>query len=449
MIMGRPMLGILIFIGAIPFLFFIQGQLYVIDLEPLIISEIKVPISAIFLSIMTVAFILGSFQGSLNEADKDQKRFFKICIVFVSMPAFSILLSIDPFHSFIYYLLDLLLPFLFFVILIKSINNMEDIVNLILVLIVAIFVYQVFCLYFISKTSVIGLSAATVNVRDFGASQGFMALLIPLLLPLQIALHKVLIGRKKWISTFIILVFAIYLFLSNNRTAISGLLVGIVIFYLGYYRIPKINKFIWGFLLVVVLASIFLFYTELLREIKLLRFMHIFQRLVEDETLNQISSNRLNIWKSALNMIYDHFLFGVGPGMWDQYIPQYSLTMYFYRNLYTNELIRYYSIDPHNLYLLIYTNYGVINVVCYLSILYVATKKACQNIKRSSTELTRTISIGALISLVVWMWMSLFGLRFITFNYALIFWVVVAIIIKVAEIQSDTGGHRQHNTSPL
>jgi len=320
---------------------------------------------------------------------------------------------------------------------------MEDIVNLILALIAATFLYQIFCLYFMHQQG----DVADVTVSLYGSKihTGFSATLIPLIIPFQLIMYKLLKGWRRRAIAITLIIFVVYLFLSNYRTAIAAAFLGFCVFYLFYYRTTAIRKFVSLTLVSLIVVIILIYGQHLLETLGFLRIIQTIQEIGTGISLNRLTSNRYAIWTSGINMISDHPLFGIGPDMWARFIPQYSIAQYFYRDLSTNQLIRYYSSDPHNLYLLIWLNYGVVNFLCYLTILYVSLKKGMKNIKKSSSDLTRNTSVGIFISLFIWMVMSFFTIRFFNHSillFALIFWSIIAIILKINEFNSKIIGHR-------
>lgn len=440
LLIERRLQGVIIFLVVIPFTFFLQMNLRQIipqlSDEGFKIFEIQIPLSSIFLFIMSIVFFIGYYKSAYSDIRNEGKRFIKLCIIFVSMPIFSIIFSKEISHSFIYYLLDIALPFVYFLIVMRSLKNTEDIRIFIFALIISIFLYQFFNLYFMSQQGTV----EDISTGLYGSqiSTGFSYTLIPLLIPFQVAMYKLSKGWGKKIVGFILIIFIVYLFLSNYRTAILSSFTGFLIFYFFYYRISLARKLALVSVCLLCMTMFFLYSNTLTEKLSFFRIFETFQQVSSGESLDDLSSSRISIWHAALNMIFDHPFLGIGPDMWSQYIPQYSRTHYFYRDIYRN-LVRYYEYDPHNLYLLIWINYGVINFICYLLLVYNVLKKGIRNIKKSPSNFLRIISIAAYISFINWVFMSFFTIRFFNHSeilYALIFWSIIAVIFKINEFNS-------------
>lgn len=436
MITEKTMFGALIFIATIPFLYFIQGQLYLMGLKELIISEITIPFSSIFLIIISIFFFMGQFHRNSKDFSGEEKKFIRLCAFFVLVPIFSIIFSKDPSHSFVYYLMDLFLPIIFFFILMRSIKTIEDIEKLIVALIISTFLYEFFALYFMYQQG--GIAQITSKLYGLRIYTGFAVTLLPLMLPFQIVMYNLLRGWKRVSMGLMLILFIIYLFLGNYRTAIGASVIGFIIFYYFYYR-TSLSKKLFLSILALLFVVISVSYIEnILEKLSFFKPIRTIQQITAEESITRISSNRIKIWQGALNMIYDHPLLGIGPDMWSHHIPQYSLIKYYYRD-FLNRRFRYYSIDPHNLYLLIWLNYGIVNFICYLSILYIVIRNGLRNIKESSSEQMRTFSVGVFISLSIWIVMGFFTMRFFNHSillYAIIFWSIIAVIFKLSEFNS-------------
>jgi O-antigen ligase len=123
--------------------------------------------------------------------------------------------------------------------------------------------------------------------------------------------------------------------------------------------------------------------------------------------------------------------------MWSEYIVHYDIQPYFFRDIY-GKIFSYHVIDPHNLYLLMWLDYGILGLVFYIIILYLVFKKGIEVLKTSSSRLLRNLSLAAVISLTVWISMSFFTMRFISDSIVipLVFWSIIAFIIKLNSINS-------------
>ncbi|MGR3303197.1 MAG: O-antigen ligase family protein [Candidatus Scalindua sp.] len=439
----KKIFGVIIFLAVIPFLYFIQGNLGVmipstspVGFKGLRISEVLIPLSAIYLFTITILFFIGEYQSKVGDVYNKERGFIKLCMVFILMPVFSITFSKDPSHSFVYYLMDLILPFIYFLILMKSLRNLEDLKTLIFALIISVFIYEFFALYFMQKEGTI--KDISIGLYTSNIYAGFSSTFIPLILPFQIAMYALYRGWKRALIVLMLVMFIFYLFLSNYRTAILSSAIGLFIFYFLYYRIAFAKKLFLAivFLLFLVISLI---YTEKVTEnLSFFRFFQSVQQLSSGQSFEDISSGRVEIWRATLKMVVDHPLLGIGPDMWNHYISQYMAPIFAYKDAY-GETRWTYPYDPHNLYLLIWINYGILSFICYFIILCIVAIKGINNIKRSLSHQMRVISIASFISLIQWMLMSCFTMRFYNHSillYAIIFWTIIAVIFKINEFNS-------------
>ena len=430
-------IGVIIYIIAIPYLFYFQRQLRLMSLTSLVISEQIIPLSVIFLVFISFCFFLGKYHDKLIKHSDEEKNFMKLCVFFVSMPMFSIIFSKYISQSFTYYLMDLFFPIVYFFILMRSIRSIEDIKKVILALIISIFLYEFHALYFMYKQGTI--EDITVQIYQSEIYTGFSPALFPLMIPFQVAMYNLLKGWKRIAIGMMLLVFIIYLFLCNYRTTIVSSFIGFILFYYFLYRSTLTKKIYISISMLLLVIISFLFIENIIEKLGYFRFIETIQTLSAGESLETVTTGRVETWRAALKMIYDHPFLGVGPDMWRRYIHLYSFPMFWYKDDYMGRWVQTYAFDPHNLYLLIWINYGLVNFLCYLAMLYIATKKALRNIKISSSNTTRYISIASFISLIFWIIMGFFTMRFFshyTILFALIFWSIIAIIFKLNEFNS-------------
>jgi len=238
MLMDRKILGVVIFLVAYPFLFFIQRNLGQIlndaEYRGLKISEVFIPLPAIYIFTISIFYFIAKYRSRIDDANYEDRKFIKLCLVFGLIALLSTILSKDPYHSFVYCLMDIILPLVYFLILMKSLRNLEDIKMFMLALIISVFLYEFFALYFAGQRG--SLEDITTGLYGAEIHEGFTAVLIPLMIPFQVAFFKLLKGWKKISIGLILIIFITYLFLSNSRTSMVAALVGGFVF-ICFYRI--------------------------------------------------------------------------------------------------------------------------------------------------------------------------------------------------------------------
>ena len=431
----KRLYGIVMLMAAIPFLFFIQREHGRIGFGYLTISELTIPLSVIYLIIIFLFFLLANNSTRVMSVSRNARYFLSLFGVFAIASIFPIIFSKDPFHSFVYYFLTLIIPFVYFYILLKSINSINDVKIFITALIFSIFLYQFFAFYY--RYQIIGVESITAGFTGMEGVKflwtGLSLPLIPLIVPLQIAMYNLHTGWKRTVFGSSFLFLLVLLFLENSRTAVVGVLVCFFVFF--YYNRVKTGKNILFPLAGLLSVALFLIYFPVVFEfLQVFRFINVLPLLLSGESLDVISSNRVDIWHAAINMIRDFPIFGIGPGMWNVYIPQYSLDPYYYQDAF-GVLIRYYASDSHNFYLLVWLDYGLIGFLCILSILYKIVKISLSTIKKSSSIFILQLSVGAFASVLSWIIMSFLAMKFMSDEmlYPIVFWSLITIILKLNE----------------
>ena len=442
MVTGKALKGIMIFFIAVPFLYFIFLNSSEIGFETLKFTKsqiftssdiIEVPLSAIFLLIVSGFFFLGNYKNKINNITKKERNFIWLCLIFVFSPIFSILFSKEPIYSFYFYLIAIILPFIYFIILLKSINTNEDITRLLFVLILSGMLYTFFALYWRYRSG--GMINVTTGVREMtgGYSVFFLnPVTLPLLIPLQVGIFRILKGWKKSLIALCLIFSILYLLVINHRSSQIGILFGFIVF-MFFWRISVAKKLYFTAIFTISLIVIILFYKDfILGKLIYFRLLQSYEAFTLGTSLDIISSNRISIWKGSLNLLSDFPLFGVGPGMYIDYMTQYSLSQYFYRDIF-GDLVRFYQPSPHNLYLQVWLYYGLIAFITYMVILYIVIKKGLWNFNNSSSQLSRTLSLTVFVCLTIWLFMSFFTLEFGQFQSLVpfIFWTIIAIILKL------------------
>ena len=438
MVSEKALLGIMLFLIAVPFFEFISINSLQIGIKKMEIGKVlyntyKFPFAGIYLLIISGFFFLGNYKNKINDITRKERNFVWLCLIFVFSPIFSILFSKQPIFSFFYYLIAIILPFIYFIILMKLIKTFEDVSKLLFFLTVAGMLYTFFALYWSYKGG--GIINVTRGVRDMSGGYSIFFLnpvLLPLLLPIQIGLYKVLKGWKKSLIALSIVFNILFLILINHRASQLGILIGFIVF-MFFWRISNVKKLYFTTIFAFSLIVIFSLFKDLLFEKPVFfRVIQSLEAVLIGTPLDVISTTRISIWKGSINLLRDFPFFGVGPGMYLDYMPQYSLTQYFYRDIF-GDLVRYFQATPHNLYLQVWLHYGIISFITYMIILYIIIKKGIWNINSSSSNFSRTLSLTVFICLNIWIFMSFFTLEFYQFESLVpfIFWTVIAVILKL------------------
>jgi O-antigen ligase len=174
-------------------------------------------------------------------------------------------------------------------------------------------------------------------------------------LMLPILIYTIIIGKKTWkylaaISVFLIL-------LTFIQTQSRGVLAAVIIFGLSFLflhqnriKIKHLKIIIASFIMMTLVAYVSLNYTNRLNPFK----------LELQKTLDFSSTSRYDLYASTLKLIAANPIVGVGPGNWRIAVSEYDL--------YEESVGKSFAQRPHNDFLWVFAEGGIIAGISYLLI---------------------------------------------------------------------------------
>jgi O-antigen ligase len=429
----KPFYAFCLFWLAYPFLYFIQTQGGNLGFErPIIFDDLVVPFSCLYILILFCSSLLANLKkGTLF---KNANPRFIYWFVLLSIP--SIFFSKNPMKSAAYFAFDIIIPIMYFIFALNAIKTRKQIESAIKFILFSLLVISSITIYFFMKSGraegMLDLSRAEGAMIPFATLASFVAIMFPLLF----LLYKI---TNKKIYQFLLLAFAMLIVLSNNRNSLLVLLFSSLLLFI-FSKIAVSKKiFIVSVGLVCLLFVLFLIHALGVGvEIRHRLFLTISQ-LREGVDINEISSGRWEIWGSALRMIKDHPIMGIGAGMW-----QDNAFLYQSKEYMSNYLGRgysfYSSVDAHNFFLDLYLKYGVLPVLPFSYFLLNMLKKCSMAYKKETDSSTKSFIMASYVSLLVWFVMSMFDYRFYYYQAGtvisgLFFWTLIVLVFKSIEIQ--------------
>jgi len=255
-----------------------------------------------------------------------------------------------------------------------------------------------------------------------------------IIFPLAILLYKIT-NQKTYL--FLLSIFVALGVLCDARSVALALLSVILLLFI-FSKIDVSKKiFIVSVVLACLLIMFFLSYTlDIGVEIRHRLFLTISQ-LKAGVDINEISSGRVEIWESALRMIKDHPIMGIGAGMWQDYAFLYKSKEYMaYYDGYAPS--SYYSLDAHNFFLDLYLKYGILPLLLFSYFLFNILKECFGAYKKETDSNVKRFIMASYISLLVWFVMSIFSYRFYvqqggTIVSGIFFWTLMALVFKSIE----------------
>ncbi|MHB1286924.1 MAG: O-antigen ligase family protein [Leptospirales bacterium] len=145
----------------------------------------------------------------------------------------------------------------------------------------------------------------------------------------------------------------------------------------------------------------------------------------ESTQLDASAQTRLVLWTGAVRMIMAQPVFGVGEGMFHEYIYQYVDHTEKTANLDLR------GRDGHNAYLMIGAEMGAPALLLFLTLIFFMFRIAIRSYRSSSDLYWKTVSaccLGSLASLVI---TNMFGSRAISLILSGYLWALLAILLKV------------------
>lgn len=145
----------------------------------------------------------------------------------------------------------------------------------------------------------------------------------------------------------------------------------------------------------------------------------VFQRI---KSVTNMSGNviRIKLWKTALMMIKEHPILGVGNG---NYVTRYNEYIFKYKDL------RYYSyrnFPAHNSYLKVQSELGIIGIASFLGILITALFRIRKFYITTEDKFHKPFFMGVMASMVAFLFMNISDNLFFVPKATTYFWFLLA-----------------------
>jgi O-antigen ligase len=250
----------------------------------------------------------------------------------------------------------------------------------------------------------------------FFQNSGELAILMLILFPLFFYLSQALKPRvPKWefyILTILWVCPILTILGASSRGAQIALVLELfIIFRKSFFRIKP--------LLFVLILSIGLF--KLMPEEQKQRF----SESGDDKT----SQQRLLYWEHGLDMIYDYPLTGVG---FFNFIP-------YYENYFSHDMLYEHAELPHNIFIQVGTDVGVIGLACFCMLIFVAIRESVKIARNDVMDPAwRAIAAG--------FGAGVFGFvvagQFVTVTYYPFLWINLSFIMAARNILAKNPDHK-------
>ncbi len=130
-------------------------------------------------------------------------------------------------------------------------------------------------------------------------------------------------------------------------------------------------------------------------------------------------NSRLIIWRSAVKIVQDNWIWGIGPGnfqeqylMYQKYFPPY---------------LEWAVPQPHNLWLAFWLQTGLLGLLSFLGLIFYFYKKSFYFLKKTKTR-EKEIIITFMALLLYWLGHGIVDTTFWKNDLALMFWSVLSLV---------------------
>ncbi|MGH4140119.1 O-antigen ligase family protein [Clostridium sp.] len=206
---------------------------------------------------------------------------------------------------------------------------------------------------------------------------------------------------KKIVYTFLSILLLTNLLMTLSRNAFLGFGLGVLVLALIYSI--KLIFALGGF-------NILMFFIP-----------SVFQRLKDVTNLSQDES-RIKLWKTAIMMIKEHPLFGVGNG---NFVTRYNEYIKKYKELKYQE---YQNYPGHNSYLKVQSELGIIGIVSFLGIVTTALCRVKKLYNTTKDRFYKPFYMGVMAGMVAFLFMNFFDNLFFVPKATTYFWFLLATV---------------------
>jgi len=122
-----------------------------------------------------------------------------------------------------------------------------------------------------------------------------------------------------------------------------------------------------------------------------------FTLLLNNDTIKE----RMLLWSNTWQMIKEHFILGVGPGNWQIYFPKYGLGNFMETNYLVSDGYTTFQ-RPHNDFLWILSETGIVGFLAYTSLLLYYLYKGIKRIKENTNKQENIALMGFVLVAVAY-----------------------------------------------
>ena len=250
--------------------------------------------------------------------------------------------------------------------------------------------------------------ASTMTNRNLMVSVQFLCL--PFIIYLFYTSNKM----YKMLSVISVSLFVLALILTQTRAVLLAVIIGIFIMTLFYRK--KISK---KFIIYSIISLIALITTSYIVLKQTGRYDIMIQKTKQLSNITE--SGRYKLYKSTMDMISDYPLIGIGAGNWKVEVWKYGL--------YNNNMGNSFAQRPHNDFLWVFAEGGILAFVSYLLLFLIILKKSYDEFKNSdgNEKILYSLLFSTIIGYLV---ISFFDFPMERVSHNVIFMIIAAVLFS-------------------
>jgi len=205
--------------------------------------------------------------------------------------------------------------------------------------------------------------------------------------------------NKKILYLFLSMLFITNLLMTFSRNALLGFGLGVLV--LGLIYSIKLIFALGGF-------SILMFFIP-----------SVSQRVIDITSLSQ-NESRIKLWKTAIMMIREHPIIGVGNG---NFVTRYNEYVIKYKEL---KYQSYQNYPAHNSYLKVQSELGIIGIVSFLGVVAITLFRVKKLYTTTTDKFHKPFYMGVMASMIAFLFMNAFDNLFFAPKATTYFWFLLA-----------------------
>jgi putative inorganic carbon (HCO3(-)) transporter len=220
---------------------------------------------------------------------------------------------------------------------------------------------------------------------------------------------------------FPLIMLSIYEKNKNKKIAYISLSILVLTNLLMTFSRNALLGFVLGLVVLVLIYSIKFIFALGGFGILMIFIPSVFQR-VKEVTDSSQNESRIKLWKTAIAMIKEHPILGVGNG---NYVTRYNEYVNKYKEL---KYQQYKNFPAHNSYLKVQSELGIIGIASFLGVISITLFRIKKLYSTTTDKFHKPFYMGVMASMIAFLFMNLLDNLFFVPKVTTYFWFLLATI---------------------